>query len=174
MSLHRECRPAAWQYGRSVLCVVLFSGCRLYGCQAPGTTISEYLGKLGQSTATAGAAEAEAGVVTINLFESDAAGSIDQAMITVAKPGLSEFGEQLHVHDRRNGATVLTSGFGYYRTDSLIFRSAAEHESGKRRWDNFKNAVDAGRAYFELHSATAVDTAGIRLVSRRHEAGGCT
>lgn len=152
----------------------LLTGCGLIvGCDAPGTTTSVYIGKLGFGSAPPNAQEGDTGIVRIVLMERDGQHLYDGVGITVAKPGLRPTGDLLHVHDRSTRTVELSSAYGYYRpTDSLVFNSTSYPDVPG--WGNFQQTLDNGRGYFELHWSGGSDTAGMRRVSRTHSDGSCT
>jgi hypothetical protein len=152
--------------------LILLAGCSLlYECGLAGSTSTVYTGQLGGGSAIPSATESDTGVVTITLIEEDG-GGYAEAMFTLAKPGLRQFGDSMFVRDRSTGEVLAATGYGDYRSDSLVFRANAFRQ--KDGWKALTSAINSGRAHFELRSLAGVDTAALRLTYWHHSKGVCT
>lgn len=154
-----------------VLAAPLMTAC---GCSAPDSWVSEFSGRLGHTTPPAGMAESDSGAVFVTLVERGDGEAYDGVTVTIALRGLRSFGDSVFLRDRSTGSAVLTSGYGYYWADSVVYRTHSYHHTGLVPRTRFWEAVEGGRMFLELRAASLRDTAGIRLVRRQREGGRCT
>lgn len=141
------------------------AGCGLYEC-ATESRSATYVGRLGQSIAPANVAgDPDDGSVSLLLNEWR--GSITQqnviARVNIVGfvPGVSE----LHVHagsPASPGRLLWRSSAGILVRDS-VWQDFGEIFAGPATWGDLWSALDEGRAFIEVHSASGASaSAGVR------------
>ena len=158
-----------WKSHRSALALLLaafaMTGCGLYEC-ATESRSATYVGRLGQSAAPANAAgDPDDG--SVYLLVNEWRGSITQQSI-IARVNIVGFVagvSELHVHagsPANPGRLLWRSSAGILVRDS-IWQNFGEIFAGPATWGDLWSALDEGRAFIEVHSASGASaSAGLR------------
>lgn len=161
----------------ALLIVSSLGACNLNRCETEARSAS-YAGRLGQAVASASdLAGGDSGRIVVQLNEWRGWETQHNVVGLVYVRGFVPAVSEIHVHEgtpATPGRLLWKTGNGYLVGDS-IWNASRDLFPGPASWDEFWNALDEHRAYFEVHSPSGASvTGGLMQTSTAPYSPACT
>ena len=157
--------------------VAALSACDPYACKTDARS-AEYTGRLGETVAPAGdIPSSQSGRIFVGLNEWRGSDSQRNVVASVTVKGFATAVSEIHVHEgtpAAPGRLLWSTSHGYLVGDT-IWNAYTDLFHGPAPWSDFWGALDAGHAYFEVHTPTGGSVTGaLRQQSVSPFAPACT